>query len=75
MIFDSIQNKENYREYETLYQILCYLEGLKQGELPLPDTVICENRAFCNPVSLTSKPEDACIYEAHKKYIDLHYIV
>ncbi len=30
MIFDSIQNKENYREYETLYQILCYLEGLKQ---------------------------------------------
>ena len=47
MIFDSIQNKENYREYETLYQILCYLEGLKQGELPLPDTVICENRAFC----------------------------
>lgn len=52
MIFDSIQNKENYREYETLYQILCYLEGLKQGELPLPDTVICENRAFCNPDSV-----------------------
>ncbi|QIB57303.1 YhcH/YjgK/YiaL family protein [Blautia producta] len=75
MIFDSIQNKENYREYEMLYQILCYLDSLKQGELPLPDTVICENRVFCNPVSLTSKPEEACIYEAHKKYIDLHYIV
>ena len=45
------------------------------GGASLPDTVICENRVFCNPVSLTSKPEEACIYEAHKKYIDLHYIV
>lgn len=32
MIFDSIQNKENYREYEMLYQILCYLDSLKQGD-------------------------------------------
>ena len=75
MIFDSIRNKENYREYETLYTVLCYLEGLHRGELPQPNTVIAEHKIFCNPVSFTSKPEEACIYEAHKKYIDLHYIV
>ena len=56
MIFDSIRNKENYREYETLYTVLCYLEGLHRGELPQPNTVIAEHKIFCNPVSFTSKP-------------------
>lgn len=75
MIFDSIKNKENYKEYGTLYQILCYLDSLAPGELPAPGTVLTPNEVFCNPVSLTSKPEEECIYEAHRRYADLHYIV
>lgn len=74
MIFDSIRNKENYREYPTLYKALCFLQDL-DGRLPAPNTVIEERDMFCNPVSLVSKPEEQCIYEAHRIYADLHFIV
>lgn len=29
MIFDSIQNKENYKEDTKIYQALCYLENIR----------------------------------------------
>lgn len=75
MIFDFIHNKENYKDYPLLYQALEYLATLETNELPAPNTILVPERLFCNPVELTSKPEEACIYEAHRKYIDLHYIV
>lgn len=74
MIFDSIHNKENYKEYPTLYKALCYLDELAGG-LPAPGTVIEDGSMFCNPVSLVSKPEAECVYEAHRIYADLHFIV
>lgn len=75
MIFDSITNKENYRDFPMLYEALCFLAKLPEQELPSPNTVLIEKKLFCNPVSLVSKPEKDCIYEAHRNYIDLHYIV
>lgn len=74
MIFDSIQNKENYIEYPLLYRALCYLQAL-DGQLPEPGTIIEEDRLFCNPVSLISRPETECVYEAHQNYADIHFIV
>ena len=32
MIFDSIQNKENYKEDRKIYQALCYLAEIKDGK-------------------------------------------
>ena len=75
MIFDSLKNKDNYRDFPLLYEALCYLSTLKEGELPPANTVLKEGILFCNPVSLTTKPEEQCIYEAHRRYIDLHYTV
>lgn len=75
MIFDSIKNKENYKDFPMLYEALCYLASLPEGVLPEANTVLVENRLFCNPVSFISKPESECKYEAHKKFCDLHYIV
>ncbi|MDO4305458.1 MAG: YhcH/YjgK/YiaL family protein [Eubacteriales bacterium] len=75
MIFDSIANKDNYRDFPMLYEALCFLSSLAANELPKPGTVLIKDKLFCNPVSLVSKPESDCIYEAHRKYIDLHYIV
>lgn len=75
MIFDSITNKKNYKEIPLLYQALSFLSNLEENELPEANTQLIENTLFCNPVTLTSKPEDQCIYEAHRKYIDLHYII
>ncbi len=75
MIFDSIKNKDNYRHFPALYQALNYLFELPDRELPAPGVVLDEDRLFCNLVTFTSKPEDECLYEAHRNYIDLHFIV
>lgn len=77
MIFDSIQNKDNYKDFPLLYQALCYLTTLSVNDMQMlrPDTVLVKDKLFCNPVSLLSRPEDECIYEAHRKYIDLHFII
>lgn len=75
MIFDSLKNMDNYKKNAELYSILQYLKGLKAGELPAPGTVIKKDEILCNPVSFTTKPEDECLFEAHQKFIDLHYIV
>lgn len=75
MIFDSIKSKDNYRHFPLLYQALCFLDSLSVQELPKANTVLIENKLFCNPVTLVSKPENECVFEAHRKYIDLHYII
>ena len=75
MIFDSVRNKEHYQVYPLIYQALSYLSALSDKELPDPGTVLVPERLFCNPVTLTSKPAGQCVYEAHQKYADLHYIV
>lgn len=75
MIFDSIQNKDNYQDFPMLYQALCFLSELPQNELPNAGTTLIKDKLFCNPIILTSKPEEECAYEAHKNFIDLHYIV
>ena len=75
MILDYIKNKDNYRHFPALYQALNYLFELPDRELPAPGVVLDEDRLFCNLVTFTSKPEDECLYEAHRNYIDLHFIV
>lgn len=75
MIFDTIQNKDHYKDNALLYQALTYLEHLTPKTFPETTHVLIPDVLFCNPVTLTSKPEDQCIYEAHRTYIDLHYII
>lgn len=75
MIFDSIRNRENYKENGKIYQALCYLAEIKRWEEVFPDTVIQEGTIVANPVIFVSKEEEECMYEAHEKYIDVHYIM
>ena len=75
MIFDSVKNRENYKEHPLIYQALSYLGSLPEGELPASGQVLIPEVLFCNPVTLISRPEEECIYEAHRNYADLHYIV
>lgn len=75
MIFDSIQNKKYYKDFQFLYLALDYLSKLEADTLPQPNTILIPDILFCNPVLLVSKPEEDCLYEAHRNYIDLHYIV
>lgn len=75
MIFDSIKNKSNYKDYPLLYKALCHLEQYAGQSFPQQTEVLIEKKLFCSPVTLISKPESECIYEAHRNYIDVHYIV
>lgn len=75
MIYDSIKNKKNYEKESEIYQALCFLEEMRDWKKMNPGTEVQGSDIFANPVSFLSKPEEECVYEAHKKYIDLHYIV
>ena len=75
MIFDSIRNRENYKENGKIYQALCYLAEIKRWEEVFPDTVIQEGVMVANPVTFVSKEEKECMYEPHERYIDVHYIM
>ncbi len=75
MIYDNIKNFKRYQNIYGIGDILKTLYDLK--EKPLADTqiVIEDKRVFINPVTLKSKKIEECIYESHRKYIDIHYIV
>lgn len=75
MIIDSIENRDNYKDFHLLYRALKYLASLSSDKTPASNTVFIPDILYCNVVNLTSKPEAECIYEAHRNYIDLHYIV
>ena len=69
MIFDSIQNKENYKEDRKIYQALCYLAEIKRWEEAFPDTVIQKGVIVANPVSFVSKEEKGSVCMKHIKSI------
>lgn len=67
MIFDSIQNKENYQADGKIYQALCYLAELQKWEEAVPDTVIREGVMSANPASFVSKEEkDIGFYQGNE---------
>lgn len=74
MIFDNLQNRNNYKSIPYIYRALQELKKL-EGTFPESTIVYEEGSLFANPVTLTSKPESDCIFEAHKNFLDLHYIV
>ncbi|MFV0363706.1 MAG: YhcH/YjgK/YiaL family protein [Suipraeoptans sp.] len=75
MLFDTIKNKDNYKDFPKLFQALNFLSLLPENKMPKPNTTLIENELFCNPVTLITKPENECVFEAHKNFCDLHYIV
>ncbi|MFI3175208.1 MAG: YhcH/YjgK/YiaL family protein, partial [Bacillota bacterium] len=75
MIFDHISNKNLYRSFPELHSVLEYLSGLADQELPAPNTTLVPDEVYGNPVTLTTKPEAERDYEAHRNYIDVHYII
>lgn len=75
MIIDNIKNIYNYKSFSIIYKALQELSKLNIENIPTSTIVYEENKLFYNPVSLISKPEYECIFEAHKKYLDVHYIL
>lgn len=74
MIFDHIQNAGHYSGLKDIFRALCFLREAS-GHPPEGRVEIDGDRIFANPVSLVSKPAEECVYEAHRKYIDVHFIL
>ena len=75
MIIDSISHLDDYKGFPALYRALETLQKFSATNFPQRGEVLEEGELFFNPVTLTSKPECDCKFEAHRTYIDLHYII
>lgn len=74
MIIDTIANAGRYFDIPDIGQALRFLAQTDCKTIS-EKVVIDGDRIFANPVSLVSKPEEECVFEAHRKYIDIHYII
>lgn len=74
VIFDSIKHYRNYVGYPELFKVLSYLANMDTSDLD-GGRVLVPGRVFGHKVSFTSRPDHECRFEAHKKYIDVHYIL
>lgn len=72
MIYDNLKNREAYRDLPDIYTALEFLASLKSP--PAKPVELRGDALFANPVSLVSKPEASCVFEAHRRYIDIHCI-
>lgn len=75
MLLDTLENAGLYTGVPGLCEALGFLRTLAPGQLPEGRVELAEGRLFANPVRLTTKPESECLFEAHRRYLDVHYIV
>ena len=75
MILDSIAHRSCYEGIDGLKEVLAYMASVQNRPLPSSRIDLLEDRAYVQPVSFTSKPLEQCRYEAHRRWIDVHFIV
>lgn len=75
MIIDSVCHLDDYKNFPRLYRALQRLQKISAENLPEKGEILEEGKLFFTPVTLRSKPESDCTFEAHRRYIDLHYII
>ena len=72
MIFDHISHYMRYVGLTGVFETLQYLASLPGASLPA-ESVALPGGVAVNPVSLMTKPENECLFEAHNQYIDVHF--
>ena len=75
MIFGKICHYHSYRGDEKLNKVLSYMAGITPDTFPQEQIKLDGDSVFVNPVCFTTKPESECLYEAHRRYADIHFIV
>ncbi len=76
MIYDSVENRMKYKDNADLFAVLEYFASvLQSGSVPESKTELRGSDVFVNPVTLETKPQEQCVYEAHKNYCDVHCII
>lgn len=75
MIIDSIANCEKY--YSVHPSLKKAFEALAaiDGNVPDERIVVDGDNIFINLSTYTNKNVDECLFESHKKYIDIQYVI
>ncbi|MGX6979546.1 YhcH/YjgK/YiaL family protein [Vagococcus elongatus] len=70
MIIDNVKNIQRYQEMEEIYLMLKTMKDYSgQSEL------ISRQKMTINKIVFTAKSEEKRVFENHKKFIDVHYIL
>lgn len=76
MIFDRIENSTNYAALgEDLAEGFDFIKKAVSEDLPVGKYEIDGTRVFAMIQEYTSKPHDAAVFEAHRKYTDIQYVI
>ncbi|NLH63768.1 MAG: DUF386 domain-containing protein [Erysipelotrichaceae bacterium] len=75
MILDSLDHRSCYAEMPELKKILDAMAEIHAETMPRTKIVIDGDRAFINPVQMTTKPFAETKFEAHKRYADVHCVI
>lgn len=75
MIIDNIRHSAFYSDSPALAKVLLYMSGISKENFPTGPVHLDGDNIFVNPVCLHTKPENECLYEAHRRYADIHFIV
>ena len=71
MIFDTLANAESYRDQPELYRALMLLRQYGDA-LPAEGVQTEDGRIRLSALTIRTQPDDACRYEAHRRFIDVH---
>lgn len=75
MIVDSLNNSKLYENLHNDFQkVFEVLKEISQGKIN-DKTVLVENSVWINPPSEVKETTQPKVFEAHKDYIDIHYII
>ena len=75
MVYDSIANKDRYKDIPQLYQGLCYLAGITRENFPRERVVLDGKRRFVVPKTYSTKDVNEAKFEVHRTQADIHYMV
>jgi YhcH/YjgK/YiaL family protein len=75
MILDSLDYRSCYAEMPELKKILDAMADIHADAMPRTKIVIDGDRAFINPVQMTTRPFAETKFEAHKRYADVHCVI
>ncbi|MCD8078384.1 MAG: YhcH/YjgK/YiaL family protein [Lachnospiraceae bacterium] len=76
MIFDTIKNKDKYKDMPKVYEALCYLENVTVENMPEKRLDLKpDNQAFLVPKVYDTEPEETAPFEAHRLRADIHYML
>lgn len=75
MVIDNISNIKTYQSlHKDFEKVFSFLKGLTK-DAPVGTTVLDEDNVWANVIEVQELPQNVRLFEAHRKFIDIHYIL